>query len=137
MNDFANALSIAASGLHAQAARLRHVSENIANADTPGYRRKLVSFSSTSGSSPIGDGAPAPEGSVRVGRVRLDPSPLAQVYDPGNALADATGHYQGSNVDLMIEIADAREAQRSYEANLKMFDQARQMSSSLMSLIRR
>ena len=36
--------SIAASGMRAQADRLRHISENIANADTPGYRRKLVSF---------------------------------------------------------------------------------------------
>ena len=33
--------------------------------------------------------------------------------------------------------ADAREAQRSYEANLKMFDQTRQMSSSLMELLRK
>ena len=57
--------------------------------------------------------------------------------DPGHPMADETGHYQGSNVDLVIEIADAREAQRSYEANLKMFDQARQMSSSLMDLLRR
>ena len=40
-------------------------------------------------------------------------------------------------VELMIEIADAREAQRSYEANLKMFDQTRQMSRSLLELLRR
>lgn len=46
-------------------------------------------------------------------------------------------HYDGSNVDLIIEIADAREAQRSYEANLKMLDQTRQMSTSLMDLLRR
>ncbi|HMB12704.1 MAG TPA: flagellar basal body protein, partial [Roseovarius sp.] len=39
MNDFSNALSVSASGLKAQAQRLTHVSENIANADTPGYRR--------------------------------------------------------------------------------------------------
>ena len=53
------------------------------------------------------------------------------------ALADDSGHYQGSNVDLVVEIADSREAQRSYEANLRMFDQARQMTSSLMDLLRR
>jgi flagellar basal-body rod protein FlgC len=40
-------------------------------------------------------------------------------------------------VNMMVEIADAREAQRSYEANLKMFEQARKMSSSLMNLLRR
>ena len=39
--------------------------------------------------------------------------------------------------DLLIELADAREAQRSYEANLKMFDQTRQMQAGLMDLLRR
>ncbi len=51
-------------------------------------------------------------------------------------MADENGYYEGSSVDLVIEIANAREAQRSYEANLKMFDQARQMSSSLLGLLR-
>ncbi|MFN3993360.1 MAG: flagellar basal body rod C-terminal domain-containing protein, partial [Tabrizicola flagellatus] len=71
------------------------------------------------------------------GPVRLDRSELARVYDPGHPLADATGHYDGSNVDLVIEIADAREAQRSYEANLRMFDQTRQMTQGLFDLLRR
>jgi len=42
-----------------------------------------------------------------------------------------------SNVDMMIELADAREAGRSYEANLSTFKQATQMYSSLLSLLRR
>lgn len=128
MSDFSNSLKVTASALRAQAARLRHVSENISNADTPGYRRKTVSFEAVNE-----DGVDL----VRTGRVKLDRSALSQIYDPSHPLADASGHYQGSNVDLMIEIADAREAQRSYEANLKMFDQARQMSSSLMELLRK
>jgi flagellar basal-body rod protein FlgC len=74
---------------------------------------------------------------VAVGRVRLDQSDLNRIYDPGHPLADETGNYSGSNVNLMIELADAREAQRSYEANLKMFDQARQMSSALLELLRK
>ena len=74
---------------------------------------------------------------VEPGRVRLDRSDLTKIYDPGHPLADATGHYDGSNVDLVIEIADAREAQRSYEANLRMFDQTRQMTQSLFDLLRR
>jgi flagellar basal-body rod protein FlgC len=52
-------------------------------------------------------------------------------------MAGEDGYYESSNVNLMIEIADAREAQRSYEANLRMFDQARQMTSSLLELLRR
>jgi len=131
MSEFSKALDVSSSGLKAQSQRLRHVSENIANADTPGYRRKTVSFKTEF------DGARDGVGRVETGRVRLDRSELERVYDPAHPMADETGHFTGSNVDLIIEIADAREAQRSYEANLKMFDQARQMSSSLMELLRR
>ncbi len=128
MSDFSHSLTASANALRAQSARLRHVSENISNADTPGYRRKTVPFETVQK-----DGKDI----VQAGRIRLDRSDLSRVYDPGHPMADKTGHYRGSNVDLMIEIADAREAQRSYEANLKMFDQARQMSSSLMELLRK
>ena len=130
MSDFGTSLSIAASGMEAQAMRLRHVSENIANADTPGYHRKVTSFEA------VVD-AGTPTGEVRLGDVELDQSELTRVLDPGNPLADEGGYYDGSNVDLVVEIADAREAQRSYEANLRMFDQARQMSASLLDLLRR
>lgn len=125
MTDFMHSMNVSASGLRAQAQRLRHTSENIANADTPGYRRKTVPFEA------------AEQGGVTTGRVNLDQGDLQRIYDPSNPLADNTGNYDGSNVDLVVEIADAREAQRSYEANLKMFDQARQMSASLLDLLRR
>ncbi len=130
MNEFSNALSVSSSGLKAQATRLRHLSENISNVDTPGYRRKSVPFEA------VHDGRSETE-QVQAGRVRLDQTELTRIFDPAHPLADETGHYDGSNVDLMIEIADAREAQRSYEANLKMFDQSRQMSSGLMELLRK
>jgi flagellar basal-body rod protein FlgC len=125
-SDLISSLSYSASGMEAQAMRLRHVSENIANADTPGYHRKVVSFDQAMDT-----------GLVEVGPVRLDQSELPSIFDPGHPLADDTGHYDGSNVDLVIEIADAREAQRSYEANLRMFDQTRQMTQSLFDLLRR
>ena len=130
MTDFSEAISVATSGMKAQAARLRHVSENIANTDTPGYRRKTIAFEEAM---EMGQRT----GAVETSRVRLDRSELARIYDPAHPMADETGHYDGSNVDLLIEIADAREAQRSYEANLKVFDQVRQMSSSLMDLLKR
>ncbi len=129
MSAFSNALSVTASGLKAQATRLRVLSENIANVDTPGYQRKTIPFEI--------DQTPNSLAQVEPGKVRLDKSPLEKIFDPSHPLADETGHYQGTNVDLIIEIADAREAQRSYEANLKMFDQTRQMSSGLLDLLRR
>lgn len=130
MSDLASTLALSASGMKAQSERLRHVSENIANADTPGYRRKTAAFEEVYA---LG----RPTGAVETGPVRLDRSELTRIYDPGNPLADQTGHYDGSNVQLVVEIADAREAQRSYEANLKMFDQTRQMQRSLLELLRR
>lgn len=129
MSNLLDTMSVAASGMRAQATRLRHVAENIANTDTPGYRRKSVSFEPASLSGET-------QG-VKTGQVQLDKSELLPVYDPSHPLADETGHYLGSNVRLIFEVADSREAQRSYEANLKMFDQARKMSSSALDLLRR
>lgn len=128
--DFSQARAIAASGMAAQAERLRYLSENISNADTPGYRRKVAPFEAM-----IEAGRST--GKVQTGRVELDQTALERVFDPSHPLAGADGYYDGSNVNLVVEIADAREAQRSYEANLRVFDQARQMSRSLYDLIRR
>lgn len=130
MTDLRNTLAISASGMRAQSVRLRHVAENVANADTPGYRRKTVPFEAAA---PTGPGA----GHVAVGRLQLDPNALKRIYAPSHPLADESGFYDGSNVNTLIEIADSREAQRGYEANLKMFDQARQMSRALLELLRR
>lgn len=130
MAEFSDALVISASGLRAQSQRLRHLSENIANADTPGYRRKTVPFHT------VHDDA-GPAGRVEAGRVRLDPKEPQRIYDPSHPLADDGGYFTGSNVNLVIELADAREAQRSYEANLKMFEQAQIMSKNLFELLRR
>lgn len=130
MNEMMRTMEAAASGMRAQSARMRLSSENIANADTPGYRRKTVTFEETFNST-------RDARAVKTGSVNLDRSELERVYDPSHPMAGADGYYESSNVDLMIEIADAREANRSYEANLKMFDQARQMASSLLNLLRR
>ena len=130
MSEFSKSLSVTTSGLKAQATRLRHLSENISNADTPGYRRKTVSFDTSFNS---GTGVTT----VETGRVRLDRSALERVYDPSHPMADVGGYYEGSNVNLLIELSDAREAQRSYEANLKVFEQTRKMSGSLMELLRK
>jgi flagellar basal-body rod protein FlgC len=120
----------ATSGMRAQADRLRLISENIANADTPGYRRKLASFEA------VLEGG-QPTNAVRLGPVTLSSADRARIYAPDHPMADETGHYEGSNVNLVYEIADAREAQRSYEANLRVYEQTRQMSQGLLELLRR
>lgn len=130
MNSFANSMNAASSGMQAQGFRMRVISENIANKDTPGFHRKTVSF----------DNAYNRERDmnlVKVDRVGLDRSKLERVYNPAHPMADESGHVELSNVSLMMEMADGREANRSYEANLATFQQARQMYSSLMDILRR
>ncbi|MBK4216389.1 flagellar basal body rod protein FlgC [Paracoccus caeni] len=130
MNDRVSPLHLSASGMRAQTERLRRTAENIANVDTPGYRRKLVSFEEATR---LG----RPTGEVQVSPTRLDPAELPRIHDPSHPMADEQGYYLGSNVDLVIEIADSREAGRSYEANLKMFEQTRQMGAAVLDLLRR
>ena len=129
MSDLLSAMRSSVSGMSAQTTRLRLSSENIANADTPGYRGKTVRFAEIEGADGIAR--------VVAGRPELSDRRAERIYAPGHPLADADGYYDGSNVNLMVEIADARQAQRSYEANLKMFDQARAMSSALLDILRR
>ncbi|MDP5307135.1 flagellar basal body rod protein FlgC [Paracoccus spongiarum] len=130
MTDPVSPLRLSASGMHAQSERLRRTAENIANTDTPGYRRKLVTFDEA-----VRFGRRT--GEVEASRTILDRSELPRIFDPSHPMADDEGYYLGSNVNLVIEIADSREAGRSYEANLKMFEQTRQMGASLLDLLRR
>lgn len=130
MSEIVSPLRLAASGMRAQSVRLRHTAENIANTDTPGYRRKLVTFEEA-----VRFGHAS--GEVKASRTILDQRELPRIYDPAHPMADDEGYYRGSNVDLVIEIADSREASRSYEANLRMFEQSRQMGSALLDLLRR
>jgi flagellar basal-body rod protein FlgC len=128
MDTLFSGMVAAARGMTLQSARLRVSAENLANTDTPGYHRKILTFEQVAGEhGPL----PAP------GRVTFSQAELARIHDPAHPMADAEGYYDGSNVEMMLEIADAREAQRSYEANLRMLDQARQMASGFIDLLRR
>ncbi|MEL6197381.1 MAG: flagellar basal body rod protein FlgC [Pseudomonadota bacterium] len=116
--------------MKAQSLRLRLASENIANAEVPGYQRKLVSFGTTM------DRTAGIE-TVTPGPVRLDPRSATDVFEPGHPLADARGLRPGTNVDPLIEIADARDAHRSYEASLSLYDQSRRMRAAVLDILRR
>lgn len=130
MNDFLKSMNVAASGMNAQGYRLRLVSENVANADTPGYHRKIVNFNN------VFDEASGAD-RINVGRIAFDRAPLEERFDPANPLANKAGYVQMSNVNLIMEMADGREANRSYEANLATFQQARHMYSSLLDVLKR
>lgn len=129
-------LKIAGSGLEAQSARLRVVSENIANAQstgqTPGaapYARKTITFEAEL------DRASGMD-LVRVKTIGTDASPFEVEHDPGNPAADANGLVKRPNVNLLMEMADMREANRSYEANLQVVKQARDLVSMTIDLLK-
>ena len=129
-------IKIAGAGLDAQSARLRVISENVANAQstsvTPGgdpYTRKTVSFDNvmdrTSGLS-----------LVRVKNVGLDDTPFTVEQDPGNPAADDKGFVKMPNVNVLVELADMREANRSYEANLQVAKQSSDLMSQTINLLK-
>jgi len=127
---------IAASGLEAQSHRLRVVSENMANVhstgDTPGvdpYTRKTISFV-TQADAPFGVNL------VEVDRIGYDDRPYKLEYDPGHPAADEQGYVKQPNVEMLVEMADMREANRSYEANLQVMKQARELISMTIDLMR-
>jgi flagellar basal-body rod protein FlgC len=73
---------------------------------------------------------------VQVSKVGEDPSDFRMKYDPGNPAADGKGYVKLPNVNSLIEMSDMREAQRSYEANLKAIEVARTMLQRTIDLIR-
>ena len=134
--DFLRSMSIAASGLKAQAGRMRVIAENLANASSTAstaggdpYRRKLPTFQSTF------DKAVEAQ-VVALGPIKRDSGAFDTRYEPGHPAADARGYVKYPNVNPLIESADLREAQRSYEANLNVVTATRRMISRTLELLR-
>ena len=134
--DFVKSLAVAASGLRAQAGRMRIIAENIANADStaqrPGgdpYRRKIPTFVTemdrTIDAQVVG-----------LGRVRTDPTDFQLKYQPGHPAADASGNVKYPNVNPLIEMTDMREAQRSYEANVNVISATRRMLQRTIDILK-
>ena len=136
MDQLAAALRISGSGMQAQSTRMRVVSENLANAQstgrTPGadpYRRKTVTFAEEMDRA---RGAPT----VVVKDIGSDRSPFSVSHDPGNPAADADGNVKMPNVNVLIELSDLRQANRSYSANVEAISQARSMLTMNIDLLR-
>jgi len=134
--DFLKAITIAASGLRAQAGRMRIIAENVANAEStaerPGadpYRRRIVTFRSE-------EDRALDARVVKLGPVRTDQSEFRTRYQPGHPSADANGHVKYPNVNPLIEMTDLREAQRSYEANVNLITASRRMIQRTIEILK-
>ena len=122
--------------MRAQGERLRIVSENVANssstAQTPGgdpYQRKTISFESSTDDR---TGAAI----LAAGEIGRDTSPFTLRYAPSHPAADENGYIKLPNVNPLIEMSNMREAARSYEANLSMMENARDMRRQLVDMLR-
>jgi flagellar basal-body rod protein FlgC len=129
-------MTVASSGLEAQSTRMRIVSENLANATATGraagadpYQRKTVTFDAAM------DRAAGAQ-LVKVKEVGVDRTPFRVEYEPGHPAADKAGYVKLPNVNMLIEMADMREVNRSYEANLQVVKQVRSMLGMTVDLLR-
>jgi flagellar basal-body rod protein FlgC len=134
--DFLKSIAIAASGLRAQAGRMRVISENIANADSTAqqagadpYRRKIPTFRSE-----IDRALDARV--ITMGRVRPDSSEFRLKFEPGHPSADPNGNVKYPNVNALIEMTDMRDAQRSYEANINVISATRRMIQRTIDILK-
>ncbi|MGB6542749.1 MAG: flagellar basal body rod protein FlgC [Xanthobacteraceae bacterium] len=136
MMDFIKSIAIAATGMRAQAGRMRVISENIANSDSTAqtrggdpYRRRIVTFR-TELDRELGAKV------VALGHVGTDNSDFRVKHEPDNPLADAKGDVKYPNVNSLVEITDLRDAQRSYEANLNVITATRRMLQRTLDILK-
>ena len=137
MDDIIKTMQISSAGMRAQGARIKVISENLANAnslpqDANGkpYRRKIITFSNeldrSMGLNKVG-----------IGKITADMSSFGKKFDPNHPAADQDGYVLTPNVNTLIEMTDMREAQRSYEANMEVIKASKSMLAGTIDILRR
>ena len=137
MSDFFATMKVSTSGMRVQSERINVIAQNVANADTtpekPGdtpYTRKIISFKNVRDKT-------TGEKLVTVNKVDEDKkSDYIKKYMPGHPAADADGYVTMPNVSSLIETMDMKEATKSYQANMGLFTQTRDMMSKTIDLLR-
>ena len=129
------ASSITGSALDAEKIRVDITSQNIANANTTkgidgkAYQRKIVAFESILDAA-NGNGLQG----VRVSEISADQSKGELINNPQHPHADKDGNVQMPNVNVAFEMVDMMTATRSYEANLAVVRNARQLANQALSI---
>lgn len=125
---------VAGSAMNAQSVRLSTVASNLANADsiagTPEavFHAKLPVFEAT----PV-NGDPALSG-VQVTQVTESTAAPIKRYEPGHPLADAQGYVYAPDVDPVAQMVDLISASRSYQANVEVFNSAKELAMATLNL---
>ena len=127
--------AITATALDAEKMRVDITSQNIANAHTTKgidgqpYQRRIVAFESVLNEKM----GPNMQG-VRISDVKRDETPGEILYNPEHPHADENGNVQMPNVNIAFEMVDMVTATRSYEANLAVVRNARQMANQALAI---
>ena len=125
-----DALNISGTGLSAERLRMDVTAENLANAQTPGFRRKQVVVQEAFDSS-LGKAM----GVEAVG-IAQDSAPNRRVYNPSSPDADAQGYVSMPNVNPVTEMVDLISASRGYEANVTAMQTVKQMYTKTLDILR-
>ena len=141
-----DSIDIGANALKVHGKRIDIHAKNIANLDTPNYVRKIPVLNATDDISFHGlmntmkedvfcvGTLPYLEGGVSFSGVVEDPTLGEKIYKPGHPDADANGYIRASNVNAMVDIADALMAQRAYEANLALVNITKSMAQRALEI---
>lgn len=139
-------MSIGQRSLTVHGKRIKVHAKNIANLDTPNYVRKIPVLNATDDISfhgllnvmkedVFGTGTlPFMQGGVAFTGIVEDPNLGERLFRPGHPDADANGYIRASNVNPMVDIADANIAQRAYEANLAVISIAKSMAQRAVEI---
>ena len=136
MDDIIKTMRISGAGMKTQGARLQVIAQNVANANSlpqaeggQPYRRQVMTFKNAFNEAVGMD-------TVEVDKVRPDRSAFGKRFDPNHPAADEDGYVLTPNVNMLIEMTDMREAQRSYDANLNVIKASKAMLNSTIDLLR-
>lgn len=136
--DFSTAMRISGSGMTAQRTRMNTISSNIANVNTTQtpeggpYRRKDVVLEAIPEQRTFGeiliDKGDRNLQRVQVTDVHVDLKAPLLKYEPDHPDANEDGMVAYPNINLMEEMANMIQANRSYEANISAFNTSKNMA---------
>lgn len=126
--------NVAGSGMSAQSVRLNTVASNLANADAvtgsaeDAYKAKLPVFrTEQAGAHPGLQG-------VSVTEIRDSQAEPLKRYEPDHPLADEQGYVYAPAIDPVTQMVDMISASRSYQANVEVFNTAKELAMATLSM---
>jgi flagellar basal-body rod protein FlgC len=138
-------MNISSNSLTVHAGRMKIHAANIANVNTPYYQRQIPVLAEDNSATfqdvisgmekgVIQAGMSFGHGGVVMSDITPDTKPGVRIYQPGHPLADSEGFIVQSNVDPMVDMADAMATSRLYEANIAVFGIVKSMATRALEI---